>query len=91
MDTLVKREEINLLSRLNRSNHSNDGKDYGVLAIVWTVEAFDIGIVGKVILILRKIWKLTPGEIGLLGVSSTAGIVLGLYFAGPIIDKFGRK
>jgi putative MFS transporter len=63
----------------------------GLLALVWVIEAFDIGIVGQVVLVLRKLWKLTPGDIGLLGISSTIGVVIGLYSAGPVVDKFGRK
>ena len=88
----VSHEQINLLSRLDRIPITRSTLGImGLLALVWVIEAFDIGIVGQVVLVLRKLWKLTPGDIGLLGISSTIGVVIGLYSAGPIVDKFGRK
>ncbi len=88
----VRHEEVNLLSRLDRVPITRTiVQIIALLASVWIIEAFDIGIVGQVILVLKKIWNLSPGDIGLLGTSSTVGIVIGLYFAGPLIDRFGRK
>ena len=90
--TLIRNEEVNLLSRLERIPITKTVvRIIALLASVWIIEAFDIGIVGQVILVLRKIWTLSPGDVGLLGTSSTIGIVIGLYFAGPFIDRFGRK
>lgn len=62
-----------------------------VLLLAWTVESFDIGVVGTVVLSLTKLWHLTPNQEGLLGVSSTLGVVLGLIPSGVLADKFGRK
>lgn len=62
-----------------------------LLLLAWTVESFDIGVVGTVVLSLTKLWHLTANQEGLLGVSSTLGVVLGLIPAGLLADKFGRK
>ncbi|MQL53144.1 MFS transporter [Desulfofundulus thermobenzoicus] len=88
----VRQEEVNLLSRLDRIPITRS--IIGImllLAFVWIIEAFDIGVVGQVVLVLKKIWNLSPGDVGLLGTSSTIGVVIGVYFAGRLIDKFGRK
>lgn len=88
----VKHQEANLLSRLERIPITKTiVQIIALLASVWVIEAFDIGIVGQVVLVLKKIWNLSPGDVGLLGTSSTVGIVIGLYFAGPLVDRFGRK
>ncbi len=92
MSSSTKHLEANLLSRLDRIPITKTiVQIIAILASVWIIEAFDIGIVGQVILVLKKIWNLSPGDVGLLGTSSTVGIVIGLYFAGPLIDRFGRK
>ena len=92
MRTSAKHQEANLLSRLDRIPITKTiVQIIAILASVWIIEAFDIGIVGQVVLVLKKIWNLSPGDVGLLGTSSTVGIVIGLYFAGPLIDRFGRK
>jgi len=92
MSGSAKHQEANLLSRLDRIPITKTIVQFiALLASVWIIEAFDIGIVGQVVLVLKKIWNLSPGDVGLLGTSSTVGIVIGLYFAGPLIDRFGRK
>ncbi|GBF33940.1 niacin transporter NiaP [Desulfocucumis palustris] len=85
-------EEANLLSRLDRMPITRSSIGIMLLlALVWIIEAFDIGVVGQVVLVLKKIWNLSPGDVGLLGISSTIGIVIGVCCAGRLIDKFGRK
>jgi putative MFS transporter len=61
------------------------------LMLAWAEEAFDIGIIGPVILLIRNVWHLTPHEVGLLGSVGTFGIVLGLPLAGWIADHYGRR
>lgn len=88
----VKHEDVNLLSRLDRLPITRTIiVIMSLLAFVWIIEAFDIGIVGQTVLVLKKIWSLSPSDVGLLGTSSTVGIVIGVYCAGRLIDKFGRK
>jgi len=82
----------NLLARLDRIPLTRTVIGImALLSLVWLAEAFDIGIVGPVIAVLKKSWHLSPGQLGLLGVSSTLGVVLGLIPAGIIADKFGRR
>lgn len=84
--------EANLLSRLDRLPITRS--IYGIMALLvmaWIIEAFDIGVVGQTVLILKKLWNLSPSNVGLLATSSTVGIVIGVYFAGRLMDKYGRK
>ncbi|MCH6267967.1 MFS transporter [Neobacillus citreus] len=84
--------EANLLSRLDRLPLTKTSIRYLVLLTVAAIiEAFDIGIIGQTIVVLKKLWNLSPSEVGLLGITSTAGIVLGALFAGRLLDKYGRK
>lgn len=84
--------EANLLSRLERM--PLNPRLLGIAAMltcVWVMEAFDLGIIGQVILVLKKIWMLEPSSIGLLASSSTIGVVVGTASAGFLTDRFGRK
>lgn len=84
--------EANLISRLDRMplNRAILGV-VGLLAWCWVMKAFDIGMISQVILVLRDLWNLSPSTVGLLGSSSTAGIVIGTALAGFLTDRFGRK
>lgn len=85
-------QDANLLTRLDRMPMTKT--IWGILILLvlgWLVESFDIGVVGTIILDLKKIWHLTPSSVGLLGISSTLGVVVGLIPAGRIADRFGRK
>ena len=85
-------EDENLLARLDRMPMTKTVIGILVmLALVWLAEAFDIGIVGTVITILKKSWDLTAAQQGMLGTASTLGVVLGMIPAGIIADKMGRK
>ena len=55
------------------------------------MEAFDIGMISQVVLVLRKIWNLDANTLGLLGSCSTAGVVIGTVSLGYLSDKYGRK
>lgn len=84
--------EANLISRLDRvpMNKSILGIVI-LLAWCWVMEAFDIGMISQVILVLRKIWNLDANTLGLLGSCSTAGVVIGTICLGYLSDRFGRK
>lgn len=62
-----------------------------LLSLVWLVESFDIGIVSTLVLVLGPNWDLSSSGIGLLGASATIGLVLGIFPAGRLADRFGRK
>lgn len=82
----------NLLSRLDRIPITSRIITIIIMVtIIGLTEAFDIGIVGTVITVVKKLWHLNSGQLGLLGISSTLGVVLGLIPAGFLADKFGRR
>ncbi len=60
-------------------------------ALAWLIEAYDIGLMGVVLVPLRHLWHLTASDTGLLVAASTVGIVLGVIPAGYLIDRYGRK
>jgi len=85
-------EDANLLSRLNRMPITRSV--VGIIIIVTLIglcEAFDIGIVGSIITVLKKPWHLNAAKLGLLGISSTVGVVVGLIPSGFLADRFGRR
>lgn len=89
---VVSRDAANVLSRLDRVPVTRT--IYFVIALLvgaWVIEAFDIGVIATVIVVLKEQWALGPAEIGLLGTSSTVGIVISLLGAGRLVDRFGRK
>lgn len=57
----------------------------------WLVEAFDIGLIGVVLVVLTKLWSLSPAQVGLLAAASTVGIAIGVIPSGLLADRFGRK
>ncbi len=82
----------NLLARLDRAPMTRTVWGIvGLLMLAWLVEAFDIGIIGPALPMLRKAWHLSPADMGLLGSSGTLGIVFGLLPAGRLADLYGRK
>lgn len=82
----------NLLARLDRAPMTGTiWTIVGLLMLAWLVEAFDIGIIGPALPMLKKAWHLTPADMGFLGSSGTFGIVVGLLPAGRLADLYGRK
>lgn len=82
----------NLLARLDRTPMTRT--TIGImllLSLVWLAEAFDIGIVGPVLAVLKSSWHLSQSDLGLLGIASTVGVVLGMIPAGFLADRFGRR
>ncbi|MGC8470173.1 MAG: MFS transporter, partial [Acetobacteraceae bacterium] len=82
----------NLLARLDRAPMTRTVWGIvGLLMLAWLVEAFDIGIIGPALPMLKAAWHLSPADMGLLGSSGTLGIVFGLLPAGRLADLYGRK
>lgn len=85
-------QDENLLARLDRMPMTRTAFwIIALLSLVWIAEAFDIGIIGPVMTILKDVWHLSKSQLGLLGVSSTIGIVVGLIPSGIIADRLGRR
>ena len=92
MNTQLIQQEANCLSRFDRLPVKNEMlKIIAVLAAVSVVEAFDLGLIGQTVLILKQIWNLGPAETGLLATCSTIGVVIGTFACGFLSDRFGRK
>jgi len=85
-------EDENLLARLDRMPMTRTVMGIiALLSLVWLAEAFDIGIVGPVLTVLKGTWQLSKSQLGLLGISSTIGVVLGMIPSGILSDKIGRR
>ena len=62
-----------------------------MMAPAWVIEAYDIGIVGPTIAVLKDLWKPTAAQIATLAIASTIGVVVGLIPSGMLVDRFGRR
>lgn len=92
MKTQSVSQNENLLARLNRLPMTRTTIGILILlSLVSLAEAFDIGIVGPVLPVLSHAWHLTKNQTGLLGISSTVGVVAGMLPSGIMADKFGRR
>lgn len=60
-------------------------------SLAWFIESLSIGAMGVVLPIVKRTMALSAGDIGLLAVASTIGIVLGIIPAGQLADLLGRK
>lgn len=90
--SLDQREALHIARRMDRLPVTSFTWRIVLLAsLAWFIESLSIGAVGVVIPVLKKTMALTPGDVGLLAVASTIGIVVGLIPAGQLADRFGRK
>ena len=62
-----------------------------VLSICWLAEAIDIGLSGATIPSLKSDFGLTASGVGLVGTATTITIVIALFVAGPVIDRYGKR
>lgn len=86
------RVDANLLTRFDRLPVTRSMvAAITLLCLVWLVESFDIGVVSTLVLVLKPHWHLTSSDTGLLGSSATIGLVIGIFPAGRLADRFGRK
>ena len=54
-------------------------------------DSMDVGILAFVLAVLKKLWHLSPQQVGLLGSINLVGMAIGAAMAGMLADKFGRK
>jgi putative MFS transporter len=59
--------------------------------IAWLLESYDIGVVGTILPSLKRQFDLSTSMVALLAVVSTIGIVVAVFPAGWLADRFGRK
>lgn len=91
-EEVIARQDANLLSRFDRLPVTRSLLIAIILlCLVWLVESFDIGVVSTLVLVLKPHWHLSSTETGLLGSSATIGLVAGIFPAGRLADRFGRK
>jgi MFS transporter, putative metabolite:H+ symporter len=81
-----------IASRLERLPFTNwHWRLIGIALICWLAEAIDIGLSGATIPSLRSSFHLSAAQVGLLGTSTTITIVIFLFIAGPLIDRYGKR
>ncbi len=82
----------NLISRLERMP-LNKSLYAAIATLAWCyiLEAFDLGLIGQAVAVLKQLWNLDSSAVGILGSCSTAGVIIGTAFAGKLADKYGRK
>lgn len=91
-EDVIARQDANLLSRFDRLPVTRSlFIAIVLLCLVWLVESFDIGVVSTLVLVLKPHWHLSSTQTGLLGSSATIGLVAGIFPAGRLADRFGRK
>ena len=85
-------QEANLISRMERMPLNKALLTLvGLLSWCWVMEAFDLGMIGQVVAVLKKIWDLDASTLGLLGSCSTAGVVIGTASAGASASCSGAS
>jgi putative MFS transporter len=62
-----------------------------LLVPVWVLESYDIGTIGTTVAVVKALWQPSGFELGLLAVSSTLAIALGLVPSGRLVDRLGRR
>ncbi len=56
----------------------------------WALDAMDVGLISYVMAALAAQWKLSSGELSLLGSIGFAGMALGASLGGLLADRIGR-
>ncbi len=54
-------------------------------------DAYDLFVIGVVLLMLRQVFSLTPAEMGYVASAALFGAVIGPILFGKLADKYGRK
>lgn len=78
----------------NNRPHPLSWRLWGLLllvAMVWLIEAYDIGLTGTVLPSLKAQWHLSAWQSSAVVSAPTLGVALGVFPAGVLADKLGRK
>ena len=62
-----------------------------VLGIGWLLDSFEVSVIGNVLGILKKLWRITDVEASAMVTVWLAGIMIGALFFGYLADRFGRR
>lgn len=62
-----------------------------LVGLIYMYESLDLGITGTVTVVLNSFPGHTTFFIALFGVSIVIGIVVGMVFAGPLTDRYGKR
>lgn len=83
---------FNITSRIDRLPSTPMLKKILLLTgIGWMFDAMDQGMVAGVMAAIGKDWRLTTGQLGLLGSSGMLGMALGAAISGMAADRWGRR
>lgn len=61
------------------------------LGVGWLLDAFEVNIVGSVLDVLQRIWRLTNLEASAIVSVWLFGLMIGALFFGYLADRYGRK
>jgi MFS family permease len=61
------------------------------LGIGWLLDAFEVNIIGSILEVLQRLWKVTAVEASALVTVWLIGIMVGALFFGYLADRFGRR
>lgn len=62
-----------------------------VLGIGWLLDSFEVSVIGNVLGILKKLWRITDVQASAMVTIWLAGIMIGALFFGYLADRFGRR
>ena len=83
---------LNLPQRMERLPLTNyQRKIFLIIATAWLFDSMDLGMMTFLLAPISNTFSLTPGQTGLLGSASLAGMAFGAILAGILADRLGRK
>lgn len=62
-----------------------------VLGIGWLLDSFEVSVIGNVLGILKKLWRITDVQASAMVTVWLAGIMIGALFFGYLADRYGRR
>jgi putative MFS transporter len=69
-------------------------KEYRLLAIIgtaWLFDAMDVAMLSFIMPLIKTEWQLAPAQLGLVGATTSLGMVVGALICGALADRIGRK
>ncbi len=61
------------------------------LGVGWLLDAFEVNIIGSILEVLQRLWKVTAVQASALITVWLIGIMVGAFFFGYLADRFGRR